>query len=58
MKFQWQEEYYAASVSDTHLLSLRNYIDNQEEHHRQKTFHEEYQDLIHEITTTLPPVPV
>ncbi|MBL7849932.1 MAG: transposase [Cyclobacteriaceae bacterium] len=58
MKFQWQDEYYAASVSDTHLLNLRNYIDSQEEHHRKKTFLDEYEELIQEITATLPPVQV
>ena len=40
-KFIWQEEYYAASVSDSKKNVVRNYIKNQEEHHRLKTFEEE-----------------
>lgn len=52
-KFQWQEEYYAASISDIHLINVRNYIDNQEEHHHTKSFREEYEELIQEITGTL-----
>ena len=38
----WQEEYFAASVSASRLDVVRDYIRNQEEHHRHKTFAEEY----------------
>lgn len=40
-KFQWQKEYYVISVSESALTAVRNYIFNQEEHHRTKTFNEE-----------------
>jgi len=33
-KFSWQEGYYAASVSPDRVPTIRNYIRNQEEHHR------------------------
>ena len=36
--FEWADEYYAVSVSDSEMFRVRNYIDNQEEHHRKKTF--------------------
>jgi len=45
-KFEWQEEYYAASVSHSMLNRVRNYIKNQEEHHRTKSFQKEYSELI------------
>ena len=40
-KFEWADEYYAASVSESILNNVRSYIDNQEEHHRKKSFKEE-----------------
>ena len=44
-KFEWQDEYFAMSVSDSSVPRVREYIKNQEEHHRTKTFAEEY-DLL------------
>lgn len=35
-KFEWQDEYFAVSVSESVLGSVRRYIANQEEHHRKK----------------------
>lgn len=46
IKFQWQDEYYAVSVSDSKFDNVRNYIKNQEEHHSKKTYLEEYNDFI------------
>ncbi len=40
-KFQWQDEYFAVSVSESMIDRVRNYIKNQEEHHSKKTFQEE-----------------
>jgi len=37
-KFEWQDEYFAVSVSESHLEFVREYIKNQEEHHQKKTF--------------------
>jgi REP element-mobilizing transposase RayT len=45
-KFQWQEEYFAVSVSLSQLNRVRNYIKNQEEHHKSKTFQDEYIEFI------------
>lgn len=45
-KFQWQEEYFAVSVSESILDKVRDYIKNQEEHHKKKTFQEEYDEFI------------
>lgn len=45
-KFQWQEEYFAVSVSESVLDKVRDYIKNQEEHHKKKSFQEEYDEFI------------
>jgi putative transposase len=41
-KFEWADEYFAASVSKDKLDVVKAYIQNQEEHHRKKSFNEEY----------------
>lgn len=46
IKFKWQEEYFAVSVSESILERVRNYIENQESHHRKKTYQEEYDEFI------------
>lgn len=43
VEFDWADDYYAVSVSQSHVIAVRNYIKNQEEHHRTKTFAEECQ---------------
>lgn len=45
-KFGWQEEYFAVSVSESLLPKVRNYIDSQEEHHRNRPFSEEFDDFL------------
>jgi len=45
-KFEWQDEYYAVSVSESGVDRVRNYIRNQEEHHHKKTFQQEYDEFI------------
>jgi REP element-mobilizing transposase RayT len=44
--FSWQKGYGLFSVSPTHVPSVREYIENQEEHHRVKSFQEEYRDFL------------
>jgi len=41
-KFSWQEGYGAFSYSHSALDNVIAYIDNQKEHHRKKSFKEEY----------------
>lgn len=41
-KFNWQEGYGAFSYSHSHLDNVIAYIMNQKEHHKKKTFKEEY----------------
>jgi putative transposase len=45
-KFEWAEEFYAASVGSSDFVTVKKYIENQEEHHRKKTFDQEYCELI------------
>ena len=45
-KFEWQDEYFAVSISQSVIDRVRNYIKNQEEHHNKKTFEHEYDELI------------
>lgn len=40
-KFYWQREYYAVSVDRTRLKTIRNYIRNQERHHKNKNLQKE-----------------
>ncbi|WP_373549697.1 transposase [Haliscomenobacter sp.] len=41
--FDWADDYYAVSVSQSQVEMVRNYLKKQEEHHRRKTFEEECQ---------------
>lgn len=45
-RFNWQEGFGAFSYSHSHLGPVIKYIDKQEEHHRRKTFREEYLSLL------------
>ena len=45
-KFEWADEYYAVSVSESQIDKVRDYIKNQEEHHRKKTWQEECDEFM------------
>ena len=45
-KFAWQRGYGAFSVGPMDLDVLTSYIDGQEEHHRTRTFQEEYRGFL------------
>ena len=45
-KFEWADEYYAGSVSESQIYKVRRYIQDQEEHHRKVSFSEECDDFI------------
>jgi len=48
-KFEWQNDYFAVSISDSIIDKVRNYIARQEEHHKFKTFAEEYDEFINKF---------
>ncbi|HEX8119224.1 MAG TPA: transposase [Pyrinomonadaceae bacterium] len=44
--FQWQAGYGAFSVSQSNVAAVKKYIAGQKEHHRRKTFEEEYKGFL------------
>lgn len=45
-KFNWQDDYFAVSVSESKLQSIIAYIDNQEAHHAKKSFSDEVDEFM------------
>ncbi|MFZ0704941.1 MAG: transposase, partial [Candidatus Korobacteraceae bacterium] len=45
-RFAWQQGYGAFSVSQSQRGAVIRYIDNQEEHHRKRSFEEEFVALL------------
>ena len=45
-KFHWQNGYGAFSVSQSHVRRVCQYIENQESHHRRRTFKDEYRAFL------------
>jgi putative transposase len=46
IKFAWGVGYAAYSVSESGVPAVRKYIQNQKEHHRKRSFEEEYQSFL------------
>jgi putative transposase len=51
-RFSWQEGYGAFSYCKSDLPKIINYILKQQEHHRKKSFYEEYMGLLKEFGIT------
>ncbi len=51
-KFEWQDEYFAVSVSESHVNRVVNYIENQEDHHSERSFEEEYNEFLSKFEIT------
>lgn len=45
-KFEWQEGYGAFSYSKSQIQDVIAYIENQEQHHKKRTFREEYLEFL------------
>lgn len=45
-KFRWQHEYFAVGVGESILDKTRDYIRDQEEHHRHKPFKDEFEQML------------
>jgi REP element-mobilizing transposase RayT len=45
-KFGWQSGYAAFTVSESGVRAVRTYIEQQEEHHRKRTFSEEHIEFL------------
>jgi REP element-mobilizing transposase RayT len=48
-RFQWQEGYGAFSYTRRHVKMIIDYVLNQKEHHRRKSFLEEYREFLKEF---------
>jgi putative transposase len=44
-RFEWQHEYYAASVEESGVNRVVRYIENQERHHQRKSFDDEHREF-------------
>jgi REP element-mobilizing transposase RayT len=44
--FNWADDYYAVSVSQSQVEVVRNYLKNQEKHHEKKTYEEECEEFM------------
>ncbi|MGZ5432902.1 MAG: IS200/IS605 family transposase [Thermoanaerobaculia bacterium] len=47
--FAWQDGYGAFTVSKSAVDAVREYVRNQEEHHRKRTFQEEYLEFLEKM---------
>lgn len=45
-KFEWQNEYFAVSVSESLIDKVRYYVKNQENHHKKKLFRKNMTKLL------------
>ncbi len=54
-KFSWQEGFGVFSYSHSHIDRVINYIVKQEEHHKKKTFKEEYLELLEKFNIKFEP---
>jgi len=45
-RFEWQRGYGAFSVSESMSDAVKSYIENQEKHHRQQSFEDEYFEIL------------
>ncbi len=46
VKLVWQKEYFAVSVSESIVERVRQYITNQESHHKKVTWDDEYAEFV------------
>jgi putative transposase len=44
--FGWQDDYFAVSIGESQVESVRQYIRDQENHHQRKTFQQEYDEFM------------
>ena len=45
-KFEWQEDYYGVSISESMVDRVRNYIKGQEKHHKFKSYNSECDEFL------------
>jgi putative transposase len=45
-QFNWQDDYFAVSVSESQVSAVISYINNQENHHQKKSFNDEVEEFM------------
>jgi REP element-mobilizing transposase RayT len=45
-RFEWQNEYFVASASESNLTAVRKYIAEQKTHHQQVSFDDEFESFL------------
>jgi REP element-mobilizing transposase RayT len=45
-RIEWAVDYFAVSIDESRLEQVRNYINNQEEHHKKISFQDEYDEFL------------
>ena len=53
IEFQWQKGYGAFAVSESDITRVKNYIADQENHHRKILFKDEFRKLCHEANMVI-----
>ena len=48
-RLEWADKFFAASVSNDKIDSVRAYIDNQQTHHQKQTFIDEYKYFLNSL---------
>lgn len=51
-RFSWQEGFGAFSYSHSQLSTVIRYIQNQEQHHKKKSFRDEYVEMLQKFSVT------
>ena len=52
----WQDDYFAVSVSESHLDRVQAYIQNQEQHHQHMTYYQELERMAEKYGFDLSPL--
>jgi putative transposase len=51
-KIHWQDDYFVVSIGQSQVGRVRNYIKNQEEHHKGKSFEQEVNEFMEKYEWT------
>jgi len=52
-KLIWQKEYFAVSIGESQVESIKSYLEKQEQHHKSKSWEDEYQEFLKIINLIL-----
>jgi len=55
LSFAWQEGYAAFTISATSCAAVQQYIRNQQEHHRNRSYREEVEEMLHKAGVAFDP---